>query len=510
MASRLCLTPLTGIGQVGGSTWLVECGHRSFLFDFGLDLSRSQDYLGPRLRTRDTRGLQDPLKLGLLPYFRGLYREDLLLNPRDLKGADELDAASVFLSHFHADHAAMLSYLDPDIAVHSSIFTAAFARAHTISSTGLAAEATHLTERVPHPTEIGILHKPRGVDAMPRDWLTSEAPSERMRQFWKLHGSDLGLKQSDMLIAGTPYFAHPVDHSLFGTVALELTDYGVVFATDLRFHGRLGHKTEELVCRLERIRPEVLLLEGTRLGRENDIRTTERQAKTRIRALVAEAGSRLCIAIVSQSNLERLEAFASAAQDSGRKLVVSAKVKLMIESAQSASPKMDLGLGDVFVYDPPISSRPSWHKQLRDRHANSLVSPEQLRNDGGSYILATNTKRLVEWTDLHPNQALLIYSSSSAYSSEAAGEQSALKLWTEMYKMRLEGLTPNGCGFDVDPYLSPSGHLAAEDIRRMIDRVRPNRLVAAHTNMPELFREVMPQGSGVKLILPEIGKTVRV
>jgi ribonuclease J len=500
----------SGIGQVGGSTWLLPCVHRSFLFDFGLDLSRSQEYLGPRLRPRDTRGLQDPLQLGLLPYFKGLYREDLLLNPTDLKGAEEIDAASVFLSHYHSDHAAMLSYLSHDISVTSSLLTAAFAHAHTISTTGLASEATHLTQRIPHPTERGILQKPRGVDAIPRNWHTPEAPPQSMRDFWNLHGSDLGLKQSDMLIAGTPYQVHDVSHSLYGTVALELTDHGVVFATDLRFHGRLGYKTEELICHLEENRPEVLLLEGTRLGRENDIRTTERQAKIRIRELVRSMANRLCIAIVSQSNLERLEAFASAARDSRRKLVVSPKVMLMIESAQAASPKMDLGLWDVFVYDAPMSSRTSWHKELRDRYADSLVSPEELRKDGGKYILATNTKRLVEWTDLHPNQALLIYSSSTAYSAEAAGEQSALKLWTQMYKMRLEGLVQTGSGFEVDPFLSPSGHLAAEDIREVIDRVRPNRLVAAHTNMPELFREVMPQGSAVKLILPEIGITIRV
>lgn len=504
---RVRLTPLTGANRIGGGIWHVQQGRQGLLLDFGIDLSRSADYLGPRLRLRDTRGLLDPLTLGLLPRFDGLYRQDLILDPEILEDADDLDVRALLLTHFHADHASQVYALDPSIAVHSTLITAAMAHADTVTKTGLASEATHLSPRVPHDREIGILRKPRGVELIPREWHTVDGDvPKRMRELWRVDGTDSGLQRSQMAAANIPYAAHEVDHSLFGTCAYELftSEGSVVFLTDVRSHGRLGHKTEALVEHMERDHPEVLMLEGTRIGRQDDVRTTERQAKGRIADQVRRAGRPLVVAIVSPNNLERLAAFNAAAQDVRRKLVVSPRVAVMLENVQAANPGFDFGLDDLLVLDLPRASRPYWHQDLRERWASRLVTQGQIRLDARKYVLATTTQRRNELIELKPDGALLIYSSSAAYSDEARGEHAALKLWASMFKMDVVGLLPNG---KVDPYLCPSGHLHESDIREICERVRPRRLVPIHCNQPERFKDfVLP---GTKVVLPEDGRSIR-
>jgi ribonuclease J len=301
------------------------------------------------------------------------------------------------------------------------------------------------------------------------------------------------------------YAAHEVDHSMYVTCAYEFeTSRGrIVLATDLRRHGRLADKTEEFVAAMESDRPEVLLLEGTRLGRAGDVRTTERQARARISELVSDAERRLVIAILNPNNLERLSAFVAAAGRAGRSVVVSPRTMVAIEAIEAALPKFCLGLDGVMVLDPPRSSRPTWHKDLRERHDDRLLSLEQVRREPDRFVLATTAARRPEWIDVDPQGALLIYSASAAYSTEGRGEHEAIRLWARMYDMKVAGLLPNG---RVDPFLCPSGHLHEEDLREICERVRPERLIPIHTDAPERFRDLVH--GNTRVVLPTNGRSI--
>jgi ribonuclease J len=507
MASHLRLTPLAGMGKPSGGIWHIQLGRRGFLLDFGIDLALRGDLLGTRLRLRDTRGLLDPIELGLLPQLEGVYRKDLLELVEEFEEGLDLDVRAFLISHQHADHYGLLYSADPNIPVFSSAITAALAHAYSLSGTGLAAETTMVVPRVRHERERELLVKTRGVEAIPRVWNTVDGePGQRLKEFCDLEGFGSVLKQSTMEVAGLQFQAHEIDHSLYGAISFEfLAPEGrVVFLTDCRQHGKLAYKTEKLICHMESHRPDLLLLEGTRLGRKDDEQTTERQAKQRIIELVESSRkSSLVIGILNPNNLERLSAFNAAAKSGGRKLVVLPRVKLMIEAVRAARPSFDFGLNDVAVLDPALLSRPSWHKNLRDRNQNCLVSIEQIKRDPGKFVLATTPQRRAEWIDLKPEKALMIFSASGAYSEEARGEHAALRLWADMYDMKVAGLTSLG----VDPMLCPSGHMHADDLKELLHRVRPEVLVPVHTDHPELFRGLVPKGT--RIVIPENGRSIK-
>ncbi len=77
MATRL--TCYGGVDEIGGNKMLLETSGLRVLFDFGKAFGRYGAYFdGVFVKERVTRGLLDPLALGLVPALRGLLREDLV------------------------------------------------------------------------------------------------------------------------------------------------------------------------------------------------------------------------------------------------------------------------------------------------------------------------------------------------------------------------------------------------------------------------------------------------
>lgn len=508
---RVRITPIDGIGRVGGSTWHIQQDEKGFLQDIGSDLQGEGRLLSGRLRPRDSRGVEDLLDLGLVPRVQGLLRYDLVLNPERYEDFQDLDVRDLLLTHAHADHAGRLWALDPEIRVHCSSLTAALLRASSLCSSGLASEATHLVERAPHPTERGILHKPRGGEVLSRPILTVDgAPSGGLRELWKAAGSEAGLGESDMLAAGMPFRTFPVDHSILGTQAFAIeTDAGmIVHAADLRRHGGSGFLTDAFVRWLDRNDVRALILEGTRLGREDDEPVTEAQCLERLRTLVREAGRRLVVASYSPRNVERLASFLAAAQGAGRELVVQARTMAMLEAVGAANPAFDLlSVGGLRLYDPPKASRPAWHTALRERREGLVVSPEEIKAKPQKYVMEHGFFSTVDLLDLQPYGALLLDSNSGAYSSEATARYRMLGEWARLYAMDTAGIEFKNGKALRDPRLAPSGHCHPDDLRWLLDRAKPELLVPVHTTMPEAFREFAPEGT--KVVLPENGRAIR-
>jgi ribonuclease J len=331
-----------------------------------------------------------------------------------------------------------------------------------------------------------------------------------MREMWREAGSAEGLEESDMIAGGIAFRAHEVCHSAPGTQAYELlTAQGnVVTSNDLRRHGGRSRATDAFLAHLERNRPRLLILEGTRIGRVGEPIVTERQCAKSIADAIRGAGRRLVVAFVGPNHLERMRAFLDAAEESRRRLVVSPRTMLLIEAIGAADPRYDLRKRDgLAVYDPSADARPKWHRELRERNSSRLVTSQEVRSDPRRFVLCRSHLRNVDLLDVQPKGALLIYSSSAAYSDQARGEHAALGYWAAMFGMRTEGIQFHGSRCEYDPKFNSSGHLSHEDIVEVIDRVRPEILVPVHCEHPEMFKEIAPKD--VKVVLPEVGKTIR-
>ena len=512
MASRVRITPLDGIGRVGGATWLIQVGRKAFLIDFGSDLQRSGKMLGGRLSPRATKGIEDLLGVGLLPLYDGLYRQDLILDEEAFEEAQDISALDILLSHVHSDHSGRVALADPSIRIHCSSVSAAMLYAEMTCNGGLFSESTHLIERQPHPTERGILTIPGSAPKISRPLLlTDREPSNELRELWRSAGSDQGLQRSDMLAAGIEFQAFPVDHSIWGALAFALeTDQGVVaHAGDLRWHGTDRDLTSAFVTKLAKLKPRVLILEATKIGREDDERVTEAQCRAEILELVRGARRRLVIATVSPKHLERLAAILHAAQETGRELVVQPRTMFMLESVAAANPYYDLaGLDGIALYDSPMATRTRWHRDLRERHERRLVHPDEIKARPGKYIYMHGFSRTMDWTDFKPFGALYLHSASAAYDDSARNRFGIQREWIEYYRMETEGIKfgPKG-GLEFSQRLNPSGHMHSADLKKLLDRVKPEIVIPCHTDQPELMRALLPEGT--RLVLPENGKTFR-
>ncbi len=71
-------------------------------------------------------------------------------------------------------------------------------------------------------------------------------------------------------VAGLPFRAFGVDHSLLGSTAfaIETSAGRVAYTGDLRLHGRYGQITRRFAESLAELRPRVLITEGTHTGDE--------------------------------------------------------------------------------------------------------------------------------------------------------------------------------------------------------------------------------------------------
>ncbi|RYG22708.1 hypothetical protein EON82_16295 [bacterium] len=507
---RVRLTPLGSLYQVQGSIWQIQQGRGNLLTDIGTNMHATSRLFPGGSRIRDNRGIDDALRLNLLPHVDGIYREDAIVDSSILEEAEDVDPTDLLGTHKHEDHLGQLHALHPSIRVHVSRAAAGSLHAAHVCGQGLKSETTHYTERRPHPTERGILERPRNGEVLARPLqLVDGPPTDAMLAMWRAAGSDAGLSQSDMIAGGIPFRAHGVDHSVFGAVAYELlTAQGpVLHMGDLRLHGSMGHLTERLISHAEKNRPRLMLLEGTRLGREGEPEVTERACAATISKLVKGAGRRLVVACVGPNHLERLGAFLGAAQRSKRRLVVSPRTMVLLEAMGAADPYYDMSRQPgLALYDPPMSARPRWHKELRERNQHRLIPPEEISKDARRFVLLRAHLSNNDLLDVKPHGALLVYSSSAAYSDHARSEHAALGLWAQMFGMETEGIAFSGSRCDYDPRLNPSGHLSHEDIVEVVDRVRPEILVPHHCAQPEMFKDIAPKG--VRVVIPEVGRTI--
>jgi ribonuclease J len=72
----------------------------------------------------------------------------------------------------------------------------------------------------------------------------------------------------------------PVDHSIFGGCGFIIhgSDQTIIYSGDIRLHGTYGKKTEEFARRASEAKPDILLMEGTRIA---DGKVSESEAYVR-------------------------------------------------------------------------------------------------------------------------------------------------------------------------------------------------------------------------------------
>ncbi|MBI2886846.1 MAG: exonuclease [Chloroflexi bacterium] len=559
------ITCYGGVGQIGGNKVLLEDGLTRLFFDFGIPFGDRARFFEEYLNPRPGAGLLDVMEMGLLPPLRGIYRSDLVpagrfwerversqhLRPH-LRDLERLDG--VLVSHAHVDHNGYLSFLDPGIPIYSSAMTGFIAKAMQDSGqTDFERESVYA---VPRKESGGVLttvtsSRSNPAPALQRPYYFPDLAdlSAEALDFWRqtpaARPMDAVLPRQAEGIGELPVRFFPVDHSIFGSsaCAVETSAGWVVYTGDLRFQGGTAALTRDFIREAARLRPRVLICEGTRLSPEGNaealfgpsassghrrlrtapfgrLRTapvTEEQVRANaLRAIGGASG--LVVADFGPRNIERLRAFLEIARETGRQLVVLDKDAYLL----GAMRLVDSGVPGVeeapnlLVYQDLRATLALWQRDLRDRLASRIVGPSQVQAHLGEFILCFSFWDIKNLIDIDPGEGLYLYSSSEAYSEEQELDLWRLRNWLQHF-----GLTPRGLPQESTDergrkvYRTPpgeegyhaSGHATGDEILAMVREINPKTVVPVHTEHPELFVEGL-KGSGIEVRLPAYGEAL--
>jgi len=451
------LTVFGGAGEVGGNQLLLEGRETKILLDFGKSFSREASYFSdPYLTARNGEQLYS---LGLLPDLPGLY-------PWDERRPE---VSGVLLSHAHLDHMDYVRYLKPDLPLYVGEGTWRIILAREISS--LRPEEQRLAKFQEGP---GPLHhcfwSPRGLGNL----VTFRTGS-------KLKIGEFEVKP-----------VH-VDHSIpasYGFV-VDGPEGRLVYTGDFRLHGHLPRLTEDFLTEAEE--PDFLVMEGTNVLESRP--SSEEEVKQKVRALLSRARG-LVAASFSSVDLDRLRTFFEVAQEAGREFVLSRRQAALLEFLR---PEIEKGLlrfpfklGDpgVKIYGKEKKTLYGWERKLLDYENvnSSWVSENQER-----VLLFSTYYDMLELLEIRPRPgSLFIYSESEPWDEEGEIEFGKLANWLELLGLPMF-------------HIHASGHASSLELREVVERLGPRKVIVVHSERPKLFRRFVGDG---RVICPERGRSL--
>jgi ribonuclease J len=547
MRSANRLTVFDGASSIGGSKILLETRGTGLLLDFGTNYQTMSRYYEEYLKPRPSRGLTDYLEIGLLPARHGWYRRDLF-PPYDYPTLDEgwpgVRPAAVLVTHGHLDHCGAIAFLDPSIPVVSSPMTLALLRAWQEGGPpDLPSEVTYYGMR--SPADDGA----RPGDSLSGRRLESDRDAPKRGRPFRLLGETPAALRAEIrrspfggktvfepddpvpagrAIEGVPVEAFEVDHSVYGATGFLLEADGalVAYTGDLRFHGSRGAQTEAFVRRLEARRPELLVVEGTRLRAPGEeapqSTTTEDEVERRCQADVEGRPGRLVVADFGPRNVERLRRFRRIAEATGRTLVLVPKDAFLLHMLHTVDPSIeaDLTKAGMRILEEPSTAFPkAWLWGVLKRNADAFVNPHDIAKAPGHYLLCFSFLDCNDLVDLKRERAteggLWIYSSSEAHGEEQEFDFHRLEAWIRWAGMEKVGFRhlPDGAGGSRLSFEHPedtgrhaSGHATEAELVELIARANPRYLVPVHTvQKPERY-EALLKARGLEVrVLPASG-----
>jgi ribonuclease J len=523
------LTFYGGVGEIGGNKVLLnDKGTRVFL-DFGMSFVKKGDFYEEYLQPRTNNGLRDLMELGITPKIDGIYRDDLLkiegieevmremgcadrpLWISDVKSYNEvaLEDGSPFIqgvliSHGHLDHFQYISLLDEKIPVYCSEITKiVIDTAEAIGAGGFEYEFTVAKKRA--LSEMGTRAFFPGVytistESVPREYRT--------------------LAEHD-IIGNIEVRSFPVDHSVPGSTGFLITTSDgktIVYTGDLRFHGTRSYLTENFLNALRGLRPDALIIEGTRINK--DTPDTESSVEERCLELVSKTKG-LAMVGFAWKDITRYQTLKKVAEHTGRVLVISPKLAFLLNKLKHIEEQnitdisydkavrvylkrkqnMIYSKGDYVnsKYDAGYSV--DWDRAtpstINLEHFNNGIRAYQIKQNPSKYIVHLDYYDFNELIDLSPAQgSSYIRASSEPFNTEMQLDEERLKKWLRHFDINAPANEPI--------YIHASGHASGPEIRRFIHDINPNVVYPVHTEHPEAFDDIVP--AGTKVVSPELAK----
>ncbi len=343
--------------------------------------------------------------------------------------------AAVLLSHAHPDHTGFIGKIPGGVPIYATVDTSKIMKVGSIYARGV---------ELPRDQFEGV--------NVPRSW------RDPVRHF------PIG----DLQIT-----AYPVDHSSPGAVGYLVEHAGkrIFYTGDLRFHGRKSGMHERILKDL-RSNLDLLITEGTNVGREQSGLGSEKEVENRAVELSREAS--LMMVAYSPQNLDRFVSFFRAAVRAGKTFVCDHYQAAVLQ--QLNNPKLPKPGDELRVYLPRIrASLVAYESRLGD----STISLDAILATPERFMMLVR-KNILE-NDLSgklPRGSRLLYGMWSGYRADPK--------WQKTEQM----LAAAGCELIA---CHASGHAHESDLLQFILDLRPRRVVPVHTERLESFKDLVPR-----------------
>ncbi len=520
-----------GVNCIGGNKFLLQADDTAIFLDFGQSFSLEKKFFDEFLNPRAGAGLGDLFALNFIPPIKGIYREDLEVPEKNWwekltshPQYQELEVDGVLLSHAHLDHSGYISFIDTRIPIITGLTTATLVKAIQDSArTTFQSETCYITPRECTPenllkaTSTKIPYEQRQFVA-----LNAHPLSREFEAFWNLTPTKRELSfcqpqtvPEDTIRLGNVYIKlWPVDHSIPGACAFGIhTSLGwVIYTGDYRFHGKNGHLTRKFVEEASRLKPILLITEGTRavLDFQTDQKTlTEDDVADCIEKIISQSKG-LVITDFGARHVERLLSVLHACIQNERKLVITTRDAYLLESlslvnhSEIPNPLQDEHLA---VYIKARVSPTTWEKGVIEKYRFRSVSPQEIHSHQNEYVLCFSYYDLNELIDIEPEPGgSYIFSSTEAFNEEMEIDAEKLLNWIRYFQFELYG-HPNRKNSEMithnqDYILHVGGHAGPKDLIETIETIRPQYLIPIHTESTVFFKKRFGNRPDIRLMVP--------
>jgi ribonuclease J len=202
-------------------------------------------------------------------------------------------------------------------------------------------------------------------------------------------------------------------------------------------------------------------------------------------------------------NIERLDTFIDIASELGRKLVVSKKDAYLLDAVSRVDGADRMR--DVHIFDRVRTDEAGAEERAAHDHQDGLLDPREIAAAPGDHLLCFSYPDMNDLLDVAPKGGVYIYSSSEAYTEESVFDFQRLWNWIRYFEMDAVGFSMGRDGPSFTKGYHASGHLSAEDLAKVLERIGAEKVIPVHTAHPERFRSIVPN-----VIVPEKGVGIEI
>ncbi len=439
------ITIFGGLNQIGGNKILIQDRDTKIFLDFGLPFSKQAEYFSGYLYPRAVNGAGDYLEFGLLPKMQGLYAKKAIENSKIKYVKPEIDG--IVVSHAHLDHVGYINFVDEAIPIHCG-------------------EGTKII--------IDAMEKSSRIDLGQHEY----------KPFRTGKSIQIGSMEIEPI---------HVDHSIpaaYGFV-IHTSEGTIAYSGDLRIHGPLSCMTWEFAESASRSDIELMISEGTRISPKETLTThSETKVKEESNKVVADA-SKIVIASFYSRDVDRFKTFYEIAKRNYRKLVIPLKLAHFLYMLRKDP---HLSIPDVTKDDNIVFYKKRkksgdflqrdyyvWERPFLDKAENF----DYVHKNQRKVIFNLDLVGFTELIDIKPHVGGdFIHSMSEPFSEEDV-DAYVLHKWLNHFGLKFH-------------QIHASGHCPSQDLIKIIDEIKPKKLMPIHTEHPLLFKELL-HGYNVKI-----------